>query len=114
MLQILGILTSIVSLVCYVLVVVKMFQNGKTGPGLFSTIGLLLCGLGALFAFIYGWTKAGEWKITNVMIAWSVAIVVSIGINIMVLPAAIEAARQQAIQQQNAGGFPAPGPNPAP
>jgi hypothetical protein len=43
------------SFVCYILVVIQMFKHEKTGPGLASTIGLLACGLGSLFAYVYGW-----------------------------------------------------------
>ncbi len=33
LLQILGLVAGIISLVCYILVVIKMFQNDKTGLG---------------------------------------------------------------------------------
>jgi hypothetical protein len=118
----LSVILSLVSFVCYVLVVIQMFQRGKTGPGLVSTLGLLACGLGALFAFIYGWIKASEWNIKNVMLTWTVCLVASIGLNVATLPAAIREAQQQAILQQQqgvpGGGLPPapvePAPAPAP
>src|SRR4051812_2477189 len=97
-LQILSLIVGLGALICYIMVVIKMFQNGKTGPGLFSTLGLLLCGLGYLFAFIYGWMKAGEWRIKNLMLAWTVLILVNIILTAVTVPAQL-----QVIQQQNAG-----------
>jgi hypothetical protein len=35
----------------------------------------------SLYTFIWGWTKHKELQITNIMIAWSVLIVVSIMLN---------------------------------
>ena len=58
------------SLVCFIMVIVKMFQNDATGLAIASLL-LLLCGIGALVAFVYGWVKAAEWGITNVMLAWT-------------------------------------------
>jgi hypothetical protein len=107
LLQALSVAVSLGILVCYVMVVVQMFRHGKTGPGLMSTLGLLLCGLGGLFAFVYGWMKAAEWRMTNVMIAWTVLIVVNIGMSAAVLPAALENARREALRQQNAAPAPA-------
>jgi hypothetical protein len=47
-----------------------MFQNDATGVAIASLL-LLLCGIGALIAFIYGWIKAAEWNISNVMLIWT-------------------------------------------
>jgi hypothetical protein len=102
LLQFLSIAISLGSLVCYVLVVIQMFKHGKTGPAVGSLVGLLACGLGALFAFIYGWTKAGEWQIKNLMLAWTGLIVLNIGITVMTLPGAIQQVREESIRQQNA------------
>jgi hypothetical protein len=78
-----GPMFGLVGLVCYILVVVKMFQNDKSTPGIISLVGLLACGLGYLYAFVYGWTKAKQWNITPVMVVWTLAFLVAIGINIM-------------------------------
>ena len=108
LLQVLNIAISLGILVCYVMVVIQMFQHGKTGPGLASTLGLLVCGLGGLFAFIYGWMKAGEWRIKNIMIAWTVLLVVNIGLTVVALPAMMQQMQLQVEQQQNAGKVAAP------
>ena len=70
-------IVSIGSLVCFIMVLIKMFQSGQTGLGI-ACIVLVFCVVGGLIAFIYGWMKADEWKIKNVMIAWSVCLVLGI------------------------------------
>ncbi len=121
MLTALYLLVSLASLVCYIMVVVKMFQHGKTGPGLFSTLGLFLCLLGYPFAFIYGWMKAGEWRIQNIMIVWTVCFLANLGLGIATYPQQMEAFRiqQEQLLQQNkvqpvAPVVPAPAPAPVP
>jgi hypothetical protein len=69
---------GIISFVCYILVLVKMFQNGKTGLAIVCIVLFCVCGLGVLIAFIYGWVKSGEWNIRNIMLAWTVGIVLDI------------------------------------
>jgi hypothetical protein len=32
---------------------------------------LLCCGIGTVVAFIYGWMKNREWRITNIMYVWT-------------------------------------------
>jgi hypothetical protein len=78
----LHLIVSIVSLVCFIMVVVKMFQRGATGMGIASLLLLLCFGLGGLLAFIYGWVKSGEWQIKNIMLVWTLAIIVGIVLNV--------------------------------
>lgn len=107
-------ITSLVALGCFIYVIVKMFQHDRVAPAIGSLVGILACGLGFLFAFVYGWTKASEWNIKNVMIAWSAAILVNLGLNVITLPTQLEAIRQQQAQMQGGnvvvpnGGAPAP------
>jgi hypothetical protein len=75
LLSLLQIAVGIGSLVCFIMVIVKMFQNNATTIGIVSLVLLLVCGIGALVAFIYGWMRAAEWNITNVMLAWTGCIV---------------------------------------
>jgi hypothetical protein len=73
-----NILSSIAALgmlVCYILVLVQMFQHGKAGIAIVCLITLLCCGGGGLIAFIYGWVKHREWSITNLMTVWTVCLV---------------------------------------
>ena len=62
------------SLVCLIIVIVNMFQNGKTGLGNATIILTFLCGIGSLIAFILGWMNVGG----KVMIAWTILTVAGI------------------------------------
>jgi hypothetical protein len=76
-------LSTLVSLICFVLVLVQMFQRGSTGIGILCLALCLCCGLGGLIAFIYGWTKARDWNIGNLMTVWTVAFVIDLLAGIM-------------------------------
>jgi hypothetical protein len=68
----LAFVSGVGSFVCFVLVLVKIFQHNQTGLGIACIVLLFCCGIGGLIAFIYGWVKAGEWRITNLMTVWTV------------------------------------------
>jgi hypothetical protein len=68
---------SVVSIICFIVVIVQMFQHGATTMGIVCIVLTLCCGLGALIAFIYGWVKAREWNMMNLMIVWSVAVAIN-------------------------------------
>jgi hypothetical protein len=70
-------LAGLASLVCFILVVVAMFQRNQTTLGIVCIV-LVFCGIGGLIAFVYGWMKANEWNLKNVMIIWTIAIVIGI------------------------------------
>ncbi|MCB1097387.1 MAG: hypothetical protein KDN22_17580 [Verrucomicrobiae bacterium] len=76
---ILLVLSGLTSLVCWIMVLVKMFKSGQTGLGILS----IFC---AIVAFVWGWIKAGELGLKKIMLAWSVAVVVSIIGNILAAP----------------------------
>jgi hypothetical protein len=78
LLNVVSVLLSLGSLVCFIMVLIQMFQRGKTGLGIACIILAFFCGIGALIAFIYGWMNATEWGIKNVMLAWTACIVVGI------------------------------------
>jgi hypothetical protein len=80
---IVSILINVVVLVCFILVLVKMFQHGQTGLGI-ATAVTAICGIGFLIAFVYGWIKSSEWNLKPVMLAWTAAIVVGIALNIYI------------------------------
>ena len=42
------------SLVCLIIVIVNMFQNGSSGLGIATIILTLFCGIGSLIAFVWG------------------------------------------------------------
>jgi hypothetical protein len=80
--SVLGWLAGIVSLVCFILVIIAMFQN-QQGTLAIVCLVLLLCGIGFLIAFIFGWIRSGEWGITKIMMIWTGAIIVGIICNIV-------------------------------
>ena len=73
---ILAIIFGIGSLICWILVLVKIFQANQIGLGILG----ILC---PLFTFIYGWIKSGEWGLQRIMLIWTVCIVVGFAINLM-------------------------------
>jgi hypothetical protein len=74
MLGALGAILSVASLVCWIIVVIKMFQTAGVVSGIIG----IICGL---WAFIWGWMnadKAGR----NVMVLWTIAIILATVFNI--------------------------------
>ena len=75
MLQTIGMLLLAVggigSLICWIMILIKMFQNDKP---LIGVLGIL-CGL---WAFIWGWMKASTLGTTKIMMIWSACFVLSI------------------------------------
>jgi len=75
-LQGLSLICNIVSLVCFILVLVQMFKRDESKMGIICIATFVLCcGIGGLVAFVYGWIKVKEWDLKNIMIAWTAAIV---------------------------------------
>jgi hypothetical protein len=58
------------AIVCWIIVLIKIFQESI----LLGILGLL-CGL---FAFVYGWVKVGEYGTQKVMLIWTVLVVAGI------------------------------------
>lgn len=73
-------LVSIASLVCFIMVLIKMFQNGQTVLGI---VCIIFCLIGILVAFIMGWVNVAKWNIKNVMLVWTGCIVVNIVLSIL-------------------------------
>ena len=75
----LSLITGLVSLVCWVMVLIKMFGdevNGGVGKG----IGGVICGL---YAFIWGWQNVNTHDNKPVMLAWTAAFIGSIILNVI-------------------------------
>jgi hypothetical protein len=60
------------SLVCWIMVLIKQFQLGSVVHGI---IGIVTCGLWTL---IWGWINAGKYNIRNLMLIWTILIVVGL------------------------------------
>lgn len=74
----LGGILGIVAFVCWIMVVVKMFQNDQSTMGIVSIITMFCSGIGHLVALIVGWMNAAAWQIKNLMIAYTVCLVLAI------------------------------------
>jgi hypothetical protein len=70
-----GIIAGLVSLVCLIMVLIKMFPKEGVLKGILG----IICGL---YAFIWGWQHKDELGNKNIMPAWTGAIVLSIIANI--------------------------------
>lgn len=66
---------GIVSLVCWIMIEIKIFRE-NIGLGILG----IICGI---FAFIYGWVKVKEYDCKNIMLAWTAAMIVSIVANML-------------------------------
>lgn len=93
LLQVLALAVGIVSLVCWIMILVKIFKQ-NVGLGILG----IFC---SIFAFIYGWVKVKEFNAQKIMTVWTIAIVVGMIANFLGAGAMI----QEMIQQlQSAGG----------
>jgi hypothetical protein len=71
MISILQALIGLASFACFILVLVKLFQ--QKGP-LHGILGII-CGL---YTFIWGWMNADSLGIKNLMLAWTALIILGI------------------------------------
>ncbi|OYV06147.1 MAG: hypothetical protein CFE26_07855 [Verrucomicrobiales bacterium VVV1] len=60
------------SLACFVLVLIKMF---KTEKPLMGILGILSCGI---WAYIWGWMNSTKHGLKQIMLGWTVAIVLCV------------------------------------
>lgn len=112
-----GLLNNLVSLgvlVCWIIILVKMFQNGHTVAGILS---IVICCVGWIIALVVGWQNVDRWRIRPLMYTYTGLLIANFILTGMMVPNIMEAVRQaqqQAIQQQQRGGMPAPAPAPGP
>jgi archaellum biogenesis protein FlaJ (TadC family) len=69
-------LASITVLVCFILVLVAMYNHQQTTLMIVCIVLVFVIGIGALVAFIYGWMQAKNWRLTNLMYVYSGALLV--------------------------------------
>jgi hypothetical protein len=60
------------TLICFILVLIRIFQSGQTALGVVCIVLYFCCNLGGLVAFIVGWMNHRRWNITPVMVIWTV------------------------------------------
>ena len=56
-------IVGIAWLVCFIMVLIKMFQQGQTGLGIACIVLVFCVGIGGLIAFIFGWINAQKWPV---------------------------------------------------
>jgi hypothetical protein len=71
---ILAMLVGIGCLICFIIVLIKLFQNEGALKGILG----LICGL---YTFVWGWINADRLGIKNIMIIWTILIIVSLVLN---------------------------------
>jgi hypothetical protein len=77
MLGILAMVLSLVSLVCFIIVLIKQFQDAGVVHGI---IGIVTCGIWTL---IWGWMNASRLNIKNIMMIWTLVLIICIILNVM-------------------------------
>jgi peptidoglycan/LPS O-acetylase OafA/YrhL len=78
LLGILGLVTGLISFVCLIIVLTKLFPAEGVLKGIFG----LICGI---YALIWGWQNADRYNLKNVMVIWSVAVVIGIIVRVAAL-----------------------------
>jgi hypothetical protein len=78
MLNILAPIIGLGSLICFIIVLVKLFQEKGALHGILG----LFCGL---YTFIWGWIEAGRLNIKNIMMIWTALIVAGVIVNVMLV-----------------------------
>jgi len=77
MLGILGGIAGLGSLICFIIVLIKQFQEGGLLHGI---IGIITCGI---WTFIWGWINSGRFNIRNLMLIWTVLWIAAMILNSM-------------------------------
>ena len=70
----LGMVLSLGCVVCFVIVLIKLFQNEGALKGILG----LICGL---YTFIWGWMNANKLNIKNIMLIWTVLLILAAVVN---------------------------------
>jgi len=73
---IVALLFGIVSLVCWILVLVAAFKNGSIALGI---VGIICWPV----IYIMGWVKSGEWDVQKIMLVWTIAMVIGFILNVI-------------------------------
>jgi len=72
MLGILALVVEVACLICFIIVLIKQFQNAGVVHGI---IGIVTC---SIWTFVWGWMNAKKLNIKNIMIIWTLIVVVCI------------------------------------
>ncbi len=92
-LLLLAVACGIVSLVCWIMTLIKLFQNEGVGQGIFG----IIC---SIYAFIMGFVRMKAWNYQKIMTIWTISIVLGFILNI----AASAMMASDMASQMNSGG----------
>ncbi|MCK6628170.1 MAG: hypothetical protein L6R45_23705 [Anaerolineae bacterium] len=73
---ILAAIGGIGSLICFIMVLIKMFPAEGALKGVLG----IIC---SLYAFIWGWMNAGRFNLQNIMYGWTACIVLAVIGNVL-------------------------------
>jgi hypothetical protein len=83
---------SIASIICWIMVLIQLFQKEGTGLGILG----IFCNI---YTYIWGWIKSKELGLKNLMLGWTAAIIVSmIGYGLVVAGMVTNPKFQQQLQ----------------
>jgi len=68
--------SGLASLVLFIMILMKMFQNQQTGMAILTIVLAFACGIGAFVALVIGWMNAKAWNIQNLMLGYSIALAI--------------------------------------
>src|SRR5215212_827638 len=68
--SLLSIVLGIVAFVCWIIVLIRMFQAEMTGAAI-ATLLLVFCGIGHLVGFVLGWMNADRLRVRSTMYLWT-------------------------------------------
>jgi hypothetical protein len=74
MLSLLAMLVGLGSLICFIIVLIKLFQNEGALKGILG----LIC---SLYTFIWGWINADRLGIKNIMMIWTLLLILTLILN---------------------------------
>lgn len=69
MLLILGWILNLLAFICFIIVLIKQFQNAGPVHGI---IGIVTC---SIWTFIWGWMNAAKLNIKNIMMIWTLILI---------------------------------------
>jgi hypothetical protein len=69
-------------IVCFILVLIKMFQRGQTGLGILCIVLFFCCTLGVLIQLILGFMKQDELGVRKIMPIYAVCYLILVAANL--------------------------------
>ncbi len=68
---------GLAALVCYIIIIVRMFQNGDTTLGIIGLVGLICC-IGYVITYVMGWVNSTKYRSMPIMPIWTACFIVAV------------------------------------